>query len=262
MEEKGYSTLEEVVDCKNPHVGLILFEFKMGLDLFFKKESEMLPLIIELTKDLAHLFNKVDEFNQKEDSAIARLKKDIRINHWGEAIKMPYRWVCEKLFKEIMQDAALIRRRHAKLIQILFGRGLWKPIETLLHFKKVFWEHSKEFSIMHDNNAALKFLWDVRWEIEHPKGRLQFIWLQIINNKVIPSFFSYEESNLNVRKYIVETAEFLFFLTEFLIASWLSSSIPGIKYSFTPKPKKWGFRWNAHFIIEKGKLRDLTLSHL
>lgn len=91
MHNNDFLTIERVTDCKNPYVSMLLFEFKMGLDLFFQKDHEIFQLIINLTKDLAHVFNKVEEFILKENKAINRLKKDLKINNDGLAIKMPSR---------------------------------------------------------------------------------------------------------------------------------------------------------------------------
>lgn len=84
-------TIEQVAHCNHPHVCSMLFEFKMTLDLFFDKDHEVFVLIIGLTKNIAHLFNKIDDFIKKEDKAIKRLKRDMESNHAEVAIKMPPR---------------------------------------------------------------------------------------------------------------------------------------------------------------------------
>ncbi|MDD2916873.1 MAG: hypothetical protein PHH70_03455 [Candidatus Gracilibacteria bacterium] len=215
----------------------------------FGKDYVIFGEIVEIIKNIAHLYNKSIIYNKKESQAIRRLKDELEKNDGGMAIKMPSRNDCEKLFQESLQEAGILSRRIAKVMQILLGVNKCQYADIIKMYEDKFGLSSDEVDLLKQNQTTFDYLLALRGEFEHPKGEIVKNWL-VINTEgdVIPAIFIYKSKRYIVNQYLTETADFLFFLTEFLIATGISYRMPGIKYGFNPNPKEGEFRWQPYMI--------------
>ncbi len=220
----------------------------MWLDAIWRLKNYKLKEMIELSKELAYVYNCANEYLINEEFARNKLK-DIVWNKW----EFPSRSICEKLFKELFTGTWILLRRLHWICRDIFNQDL-KADAYIERFSYFFWENSYELNVITQNNGFLRVIYDIRWAIEHPKNEYEYNWFELDSLWEIHElpFISYKKEYYSAESLCKDLINFLVFHTPFMISS-------AINYRFS-KEQNWFLRyiqrldknelwWSWHLVI-------------
>lgn len=244
--------IETIIENSDSRIITLPFAFKDWIELFAEKE-DLFKELVEIAKKLSHISDWIKNYEKYEKNSLIKAKN--AISKSVNSIEIPPRSKAEKAFEDIFKDIWILLRLHWKICTKLFWRPMGDPKKIIACIEELFGNNSPEFEIISNVNDFLKLLWDIRWEIEHPKWNYEFKWIQFTEEKniILPSV-RYKDIFINTNHLIKCINDFIVSHTEFLIVSWIhykmwnECHLTNLRYIPSNKENdKWTF-WNLLMI--------------